>query len=317
LLRGSIRGEICALALLGASTLRRHYGLVRSRSLFLNETGDPIFDSIVIEHNGLLVSAACASAASDALVRWFAGLGTKADELRLRGSLLHLSEAVIEACGLRRTEIVNPSYFVDLSRLKASCGEISPILSANARQQLRSSTRYLERCGALQLRHAANLAEALEFFEGLRDLHAASWQQRGVAHAFSNPTFEPFHRLLIERNFAEGCTQLLRASAGDRVIGYLYNFRLGGHVYAYQSGFAYDDRRARPGTVAHAMAIRDAYRSGAAVYDFLAGHNRLKESFSTHSEAMLWQVVQQPRLAFRVENFARRVKHAVRARITA
>ena len=95
------------------------------------------------------------------------------------------------------------------------------------------------------------------------------------------------------------------------MIGYLYNFRLLNHVYTYQSGFAYDDRAARPGAVAHAMAIRDAYRYGACIYDFLAGHNRLKESFSTRCQPMLWQTIQQPRVAFRLEHLAGSVKHTV------
>jgi CelD/BcsL family acetyltransferase involved in cellulose biosynthesis len=112
--------------------------------------------------------------------------------------------------------------------------------------------------------------------------------QRGKAHSFTRAFFEPFHQLLIERNFAAGGIELLRASAGDLVLGYLYDFRLGDHIYAYQSGFAYDEGTARPGAGAHAMAIRGAYRSGAAVYDFMAGHNRLKESFSTRCEPMLW-----------------------------
>ena len=62
--------------------------------------------------------------------------------------------------------------------------------------------------------------------------------------------------------------------------------------------------------VTHALAIRHAFRSGARVYDFMAGRNRLKESFATECRPMLWQVVQQPRLAFRLENLGRRIKRA-------
>ena len=54
LLRGSFSGETVALALIGAKLVRRH-GLIRSRALFLNETGDPDYD-VAIEHNGLLVA---------------------------------------------------------------------------------------------------------------------------------------------------------------------------------------------------------------------------------------------------------------------
>jgi len=145
----------------------------------------------------------------------------------------------------------------------------------------------------------------------MKALHRTSWERRGRPHSFAGEFFEPFHRLLIERSFAEDATQLLKACAGDRVIGYLYNFRLGNRVYAYQSGFDDADRRERPGIVTHFLAIRHAFRSGARVYDFMAGRNRLKESFATRCEPMLWQVVQQPRLAFRLENLARRFAEAL------
>jgi CelD/BcsL family acetyltransferase involved in cellulose biosynthesis len=88
-------------------------------------------------------------------------------------------------------------------------------------------------------------------------------------------------------------------------------------VYTYQSGFAYGDPGARPGAVAHALAIRDAYRSGAAAYDFLAGRNRLKESFATAGAPMFWEAVQQPRLAFRAERLARSVKRRLASRLAA
>jgi len=41
----------------------------------------------------------------------------------------------------------------------------------------------------------------------------------------------------------------------------------------------------------------------------MAGLNRLKESLGTRWEPMLWQVFQQPRLAFRLERLGRRLKH--------
>jgi CelD/BcsL family acetyltransferase involved in cellulose biosynthesis len=311
LLRGVARGETIAVALLGAGVARRRHGLVRSRALYLNQTGDPQFDAIMIEHNGILAAAGCEAAASDAAVAWFARLGEEADELHFSGSSRRLSEAAVEGRGLGRTELVLPSYSVELGLLSPDDGELYPVLSANARQQLRRAVRHFEDCGPLRLSAATTPSEALEFFTAMKGLHCLSWERRGKTHAFSGGFFEPFHRLLIERSFAEGGTELLRASAGDRVIGYLYNFRLGDRIYAYQSGFADADRRERPGIVTHALAIRRAYRTGARIYDFMAGRNRLKESLATRCEPMLWQVLQQPRLAFRLENLTRRVKHAI------
>ncbi len=307
LLRGSLRGETVTLALLGAQATRRRHGLIRSRSLHLNETGNPALD-LTIEHNGLLVGSAYALSAVDGLIRWFADHDNEVDELHIGGCTQRLSEALVEGRGLARNEIMKPGYFVELSRLGPGNGALDAILSRNARQQLRRALRYFERFGHLDLQRATNISEAHAFFTQLKTLHVATWEKRRRKHSFSHGFFEQFHRLLIDRSFGEGAIELLRARAGARVIGYLYNFRFSGRVYAYQNGFAYDDTRARPGAVTQALAIGNAYRSGASVYDFLAGHNRLKESFSTHCQPMYWLVLQQPRLAFRLEHAARRFK---------
>ncbi|HXO89509.1 MAG TPA: GNAT family N-acetyltransferase [Stellaceae bacterium] len=310
LLHGVAGGRTAALALLGSGVSHRRNGLVRSRGLYLNETGDPYFDALTIEHNGILAAAGREAAVFDAALAWFAGLGAEADELHFNGSLLRPPEEAVEGRGLGRVETVVPSYSVDLRQLSPS-GELDPVLSANARQQLRRAFRQFERTGPLQLSAATTTGEALDFFAGLKTLHCASWERRSRAHAFTRAFFEPFHRLLIERSFAAGGVQLLKASVGDRVIGYLYNFRLGTRIYAYQSGFADADRHERPGIVTHALAIRHAFRSGAGVYDLMAGRNRLKESLATRCEPMLWQIFQQPRLAFRLEHLGRRLKQVL------
>jgi CelD/BcsL family acetyltransferase involved in cellulose biosynthesis len=311
LLRGSVGGETVALALLGARQSRRRCGLVRSRAVYLNQTGDPHFDSPMIEHNGILTAAGYERASWQALLAWFTELRDGADELHISGSLWRWPEQELASHGLACNADAVPSYVVELCRLRDSEGEPYPLLSANARQQLRRAVRDYEQIAPLRLAEAGTLEEAQNFFFAMKALHCASWERRGKPHAFSGRFFEPFHRLLIERSFSEGGTQLLRASAGDHVIGYLYNFRLGCRIYAYQSGFADSDRRKRPGFVTHALAIGHAFRSGATVYDFMAGRNQLKASFATRCEPMLWQIVQQPRLAFRLENFGRRLKQAL------
>lgn len=308
LMRGIAQDRTVALALLEATVIHRRHGLIRSRSLYLNETGDRRFDTLTVEHNAVLAVRGIEAAAEDALIGWFAEHGEEADELHLGGTMRRLPAAAVERRGLVRAELAVPSYSVELDRLAGSDGRLDPALSANARQQLRRAFRHFEHRGPLRLREAASLDEAQSLFTAMKTLHCASWERRGKAHAFTREFFEPFHRLLIERSFAAGVIQLLEARAGDRPIGYLYNFCLNNRVYSYQSGFDDGDPRERPGAVTHALAIRHAFRQGMRVYDFMAGHNRLKASFATHVEPMLWQVVQQPRLAFRLEHFARRLK---------
>src|SRR5262249_57851806 len=113
LLRGAVRGQTIGWALLGAGVPRRRRGLIRSRALYLNETGDPRFDSITIEHNGILAPAGQESVIFDSAIEWFAGLREEADELYINGSPMRLSEATVEGRGLCRSETTLPSYSLD------------------------------------------------------------------------------------------------------------------------------------------------------------------------------------------------------------
>src|SRR5204863_3451519 len=159
LLRGTAHGRTVSLALLGARETRRRRGLVRSRGLYLNETGDPRFDALTIEHNGILAAAEWELVVWDELIGWFASLRDEADELHVGGSQRRLPEAALGEWGLGCQVTSLPSYSIDLCRLEGSAGELYPVLSANARQQLRRALRYFERFGALRLAEAATATE--------------------------------------------------------------------------------------------------------------------------------------------------------------
>ena len=74
--------------------------------------------------------------------------------------------------------------------------------------------------------------------------------------AFASGFFADFHRALVTKQSDTGEIQLLRISAGKKLIGSLYNFVKNGRIYAYQSGFNYDpDPRLKPGLVSHCLAI--------------------------------------------------------------
>jgi CelD/BcsL family acetyltransferase involved in cellulose biosynthesis len=158
---------------------------------------------------------------------------------------------------------------------------------------------------------AATVREALAYFNELKKMHIVSWERRRRRHAFAAPHFERFHRALIEREFANGAIQLLRITAGDAAIGYLYNFRSNGIVYAYQSGFDDGHRGLSPGVVSHALALAHNAERGARLYDFLAGANRLKENFASNRYRLYWQVLRRPRLDRRLRAAARQIKRTL------
>ena len=300
-------GELAGIAILVANATRP---LLRapSRGLHLHAAGDERWDCVAIEHNGFLAAPADQAALIAALGAWFAGgAGGLGYELQLPGLATELSDDFLDRRRLLHSTLTRPGFAVDLARIRDK-GDFAALLSSNARQQLRRAQRDLAEDGPLAIAEARDLGEALEFFAALKALHVRSWQRRGQRHAFSEPYFEIFHRALIERSLALGATQLLRVTTGGRPIGYLYNFRHGGRIYSYQSGFDDADRKRRPGAVSHALAIGHAAAAGAMTYDFLAGENQLKASFATERYTLAWQTIRFPLLKYRLESAARRAK---------
>jgi len=96
-------------------------------------------------------------------------------------------------------------------------------------------------------------------------LHADAWQSRGKKPgALAGSFMRRFHEALACEARGRGELDLLRIDAGGQVLGFLYNFRHGGTVYAYQSGFRQfpGTPQARPGVVGHAVAIEEALAAG-------------------------------------------------------
>jgi CelD/BcsL family acetyltransferase involved in cellulose biosynthesis len=171
-------------------------------------------------------------------------------------------------------------------------------MTRNSRQQIRRSLRHYESRAALALDRAADAPQALDWLDRLEALHTRSWRQRGKDGAFGDSGFRDFHRRLISTGFDQGIADLLRVRNGDTVLGYLYNLRWRHVVSAYQSGFHFEDHTlARPGLVAHVMAM-ELYRSeGMATYRFLAGQARYKTSLASDRDELLWLVAYRPSVA--------------------
>jgi CelD/BcsL family acetyltransferase involved in cellulose biosynthesis len=181
------------------------------------------------------------------------------------------------------------SAHLDLEQLRRSGRTLADVLSRNARQQLARARRRYEASGPLRLQAARSADEALAMLARLKVWHQRTWQRRAQPGCFAAPAFEAFHRDLIRSRFGHGEILLLCASAGDRPFGYLYNFARSGRVYAYQNGLDYAaDGRFKPGLVSHVLAIEQALRDGFAVYDFLAGENRLKARLASDRDEMVW-----------------------------
>jgi len=298
-------GRLVGLGLLTEARPRRH-GVLPVRQLVLNEAGQPDLDRLAIEYNGIILAR---DAATGTLAHILQTLPGDWRELVL-GGVPEAYLAVLEAAGLRaEIDRRSASYIVDLAGLRATGRDWLQTRSANSRAQIRQAMRRAERDGPLSITAAATVEQALDFFEGLAALHQSRWQTKGEAGAFGSPFERNFHHRLISIGLGQGRIQLVRVAAGEKIIGYLYNFIHRRHVMNYQGGFRYgDDNRDRPGLVAHALCIGMAGDAGLDRYDLLAGDSRYKRSLADHGESLIWCRAQRPWFAFTLERAARRLK---------
>jgi len=295
LLRVERNGRTVGLALLG-----RTRGRLGAEQVWLNESGDPALDAVYVEHNGILLANDAVDLLPASLHAMLATpiaparrCGPWGRRLRLAGvDAAHLAAAQQIGAVHVLNESVAP--FVDLAALPVRPESYLASLSANTRYQIRRSNRRIAQLGPLLVRQAETEAEALAFLDSLAALHQTTWSQRGSQGAFANPAFLRFHRALIARALPRGELALLRFVAGEHVLGYLYNIRLGNRVFTYQSGFDYAGcaaavgPHAKPGLTCHYAAIIRAQDEGAAVYDFLAGRDRYKINLTRAATRLYW-----------------------------
>lgn len=287
--------------IVGLALFNRKSSRLGAEGLWLNENGGAELDAVYVEHNGMLLARdaidllpACLDAAlTIPLVPARHRGGVWGRRIRLAGvNATYLKAA--QQVGVVRLLNETVAPFIDLAGLPPGSESYLSTLSANTRYQIRRSNGRFSRLGPLTVRLAETTREALDFLDSLAGLHQVTWMRRGERGAFANPAFLRFHRALVARALPRGELALLRVSAGSQVLGYLYNLRLNGRVFTYQSGLDYIGCAARvgshakPGLTCHHAAILYAQAEGARSYDFLAGPDRYKTSLTRATTRLYW-----------------------------
>lgn len=275
---------LLALALLVPAPEHGVGRLFGRRSLYLQETADPVLDEITIEYAGLLAREGCARPAYAALFQVLSGL--RRDWRRLCISTSADAEPVAAALpsALRAAStLARPCHYVDLHRVRSGPGGYEAVLGRKVRASLRQTVRDYSRFGPLRAEVAGDAGTALAWFDALQDLHTRYWHSRGQPGCFASPFFGRFHRDLIGHGTRAGFTRLTRVRAGDEVVGYLYNLGWRDNVYFYNSGLRYGllEKRDRPGVASLYAAIGQAAAEGCAEFDFLAGDQEYKRRLAT------------------------------------
>ena len=263
-------GQDMALALLNRAGGR----------FYLGESGDRRHDALFIEHNGVLLRRGAESILAEALA-----LLCDSRPVVLSG----VDAAHVRAARQAGLVVVAAERFAPHVVLDALQGPFLASISANARAQIGRSMRLYG--PELAIARAPGTETALAWFGELVRLHQARWEADGHAGAFGTPAMLRFHEELIRTAHPCGQIDLLRVTAGETDIGYLYNLCQGGHVLAYQSGFApAANAHLKPGLVSHALAIEHYRAAGAHIYDLLAGAARYKTTLAPHAGTHLYWV---------------------------
>jgi CelD/BcsL family acetyltransferase involved in cellulose biosynthesis len=281
LLQARIGDRVVGLALVVDGPPRRKLGVEICRTAWLHETGREALDMLTIEHNDFLLDKGHATETRKVMLgKWLDALGAGA-EVRLSGLAGPGWPDGVENGSrfeVARTDSVLRSYAVDLDAVREASGDFLKLIGSNTRSQIRRSMKEYRTLGDLSIEAAASVSEGLDWFGKLSDLHQARWMGKGQPGCFSNAFFRRFHHALIERELETGGVQLLRVRVGGSDLAYLYSFVKNGRACFYQSGLEYGliGKHARPGLVAHVMAVEFNAAMGHRIYDFMAGDSRYK-----------------------------------------
>ncbi|HJS86371.1 MAG TPA: GNAT family N-acetyltransferase [Acetobacteraceae bacterium] len=313
---GEAGGALVLLGLLVPRLRREAGGAIRVRGLHLHATGRAEIDVIAHEYNGFLVDRAWAGRAEAEAVAWLLGrrIGAhRCDELHIKDIVAERGAALVPPDALVRALSRKPSWRVDLDAVRASGKPYLDALSANTRQQIRRAMRLYEERGPLSATPAPDAETALAWLDVLAELHQRQWQARGEPGGFAFPFFTRFQRRLVVDCLPRGTVEVVRVSAGEQVIGYVYNLMLRGHVLAFVTGFqAEENARLKPGLVSHALCIQRHADAGARLYDFMAGDYRYKANLGQPGPEMTYLLLQHPTPMTRAERAARSVWERVR-----
>jgi CelD/BcsL family acetyltransferase involved in cellulose biosynthesis len=290
-------GEVVGGMLLLTRTMRKW--LVPLRSIFFNATGEASERTPLAEFNAVLCrpghEAAVARDLAQLLAseRWDRLIASGYEE----GGMMDALVRAIPAAFVRADP--RPAPYTLLAEVAA--GGLDACISSNTRQQVRRARKsYEKERGPIAFEVAGSTEQAIDWLGSLARLHAERWVARGHPGSFASRA-TVFHEMLIRRLWPRGCIDLIRVRAGDAEVGYLYNFRARGKVYAFQSGLAFvEDARLKPGLLAHALAIEHYARAGLEEYDFLAGEARYKRSFGKSQRTLHWNIVYRDKPAMRL-----------------
>lgn len=289
----------------------RDLKIIPYNTVFLSQAGRSNVDIVTSEYNDILVLPEYAASARQAFVRYFAR------EKKFFGNERIILERIPESS---LTDFTHPDYETEIYKREEAViihfkeHSEETLFSKSFLSKIKRSVRfYHEKYGEPKFERAANVTQAQNWFAELGKLNQIRYRNKGTLSAWDYPELVRMHRALLDRYFKDGVAELIRVKAGEKPVGYLYNFLYRGRVYFYMSGFELEaDNKAKPGLLTHYFCILDHFRSGAETYDFLAGHYRYKYEMGVPGDKMVSVCMTKPSLKYHIAHMLYQVKRKCR-----
>ncbi len=297
-------GEVVGLGIL-VEHLQWRFGLVRSKQLHLHRTGFADDDEIWIEYNDFLLATEFADSVRPQMFNYICDtLGF--DELVIGASTSNMLADFDNNKGMVRADVWHARSFCAVFHDEPTAS-FAKYLSANTRYQIKRSAKLFPNC---RLETTTNSQLAMDWLDDIANIHQQRWQASG----FKLMKFMEFHRQVVCDGIADGTVDLLKINLDESIRVYLYNFIAQNQVYFYLSAISefpehveYDNK-AKPGLIAHFIAIEHYKQLGFKSYDFMGGDARYKESFSNEVIELYIAKFQRSSLIFRAENSLKKIK---------
>ena len=285
------------------------------RSLYLNATGEAVERTPLAEFNDILHLEGYQDAVAADFVRLVDQMPW--DRLLLSGYEQHgLLKRTISMLPSALVQVEpRPAPYVDIAAI--SDREFEATLTGKVGSHIRRNTRlFRKKHGQLDVVVAANLEQAMQYFDKMSILHNTRWQSKGQGGSFSSSAVVDFHQKLIPRLWSTQGVDLVCVRGGQETVGYLYNFTSKNKVYVFQTGFEYgDDTRLSPGLLTHSLSIEHYRRRGFSEYDLLAGDSGYKRALAKHNRTLHWTIIYRNRSRLRFLLWLRLMKSRLASQI--
>jgi CelD/BcsL family acetyltransferase involved in cellulose biosynthesis len=310
-------GSLIGMCFLTIVDIKRHWGLVQSKQVQINEYKNKGFD-LVNQYNNILCvreyDLVCWLQLFNQLEEW----SNRWDEIFI-SSLPERMYKKLDGLPNRYNRNINKEHCTWCGKLNEKSTSIASILSnfkRKSRQQLRQSLKVVnQKFGDIKIIRAQDNTTAKKYFEEMKKLHTKRWNRQGEEGVFFDSCWVSMHQGLIDKGVNTGEIILLKiftvkpgTEVHTQTLGYLYGHIYRNKVYMQQTGFMISsDNRVRPGYVSHLYAMNYCAKMGLVEYDFLpSGKKSYKKFFCSSENHLFWVSWQKRRFVFAVENLTRR-----------